>query len=153
MSNLLHIRKATHDDVAAITTLTNAAYEKYVPRIGVKPQPMTTDYTQMLQTAQLWVAELASENEIAGVLVLEAEPDHLLIYSIAVRPAMQKHGIGKQLMAFTEQEAHRQGYSEIRLYTNIKMFENIEIYKKLGYHETHREVMSDRVRVHMAKRV
>lgn len=149
--NTSHIRKATVDDVATIAALTNAAYEKYVPRIGVKPQPMTTDYAQMLQTAQIWVVEIA--NEIVGVLVLEAERDHLLIYSIAVRPDMQKQGIGRQLMAFTEQEARRQGYSEIRLYTNIKMVENIEIYKKLGYHETHREQLSDRVRVHMAKKI
>ena len=149
--NTSHIRKATVDDVATIAALTDVAYEKYVPRIGVKPQPMTTNYVEMVQTAQIWVVEQA--NEITGVLVLEAEPDHLLIYSIAVRPDMQKRGIGRQLMAFAEQEARRQDYNEIRLYTNIKMFENIEIYTKLGYHETHREQMADRVRVHMAKRI
>ena len=38
------LRRATLSDVAAIVALTDAAYAKYIPRIGRKPQPMTTDY-------------------------------------------------------------------------------------------------------------
>ena len=149
--NVFQLRPATLADVDTVTTLTNNAYEKYVSRMGRKPTPMVTDYAKMIDEAQVWLAE--QQGECVGLLVLEVKDDHLLIYSIAVRPDRQHHGIGHQLMAFVEQEAVRQGFDRVRLYTNIRMTENIEIYKKIGYVETHRDEYLGLFVVHMEKRV
>jgi ribosomal protein S18 acetylase RimI-like enzyme len=40
---------------------------------------------------------------------------------------------------------------EIRLFTNAKMVRNIALYQSLGYVETRREGLPDRVIVHMSK--
>jgi hypothetical protein len=42
---------------------------------------------------------------------------------------------------------------EIRLFTNAKMVRNIALYQSLGYAETRREGLPDRVIVHMSKRL
>ncbi|NJM41392.1 MAG: cyclic pyranopterin monophosphate synthase MoaC [Anaerolineae bacterium] len=143
------MRLARSDDEGNVVALTNAAYEKYVPRIGRKPQPMTTDYAPMIAAQQVWLAE--RDGETTGVLVLVPENDALLIYSIAVHPNHQHGGIGRQLMAFSEQEALRQGYAQMQLYTNVRMTENIAIYSKLGYLITSREDTPEFSRIHMAK--
>jgi ribosomal protein S18 acetylase RimI-like enzyme len=145
----ISIRRATPADAAAIAALTDAAYAKYVPRMGRKPQPMTVDYHQMVAAHPVWVLHV--EQALAGVLVLEHEPDTLLIYSVAIHPDCQRRGFGRRLLAWAEQEAQQAGYSNIRLYTNALMDENIALYKSLGYHETHREPFNGLFIVHLSK--
>ena len=145
------LRRATLSDVAAIVALTDAAYAKYIPRIGRKPQPMTTDYRPFVHEHSVWVLQL--EQQLAGVLVLQQEPDALLIYSVAVHPAHQKRGFGRLLLAWAEQEAQQAGYTSICLYTNARMEENIALYTQLGYQETQREAYLDNVRVYMRKQL
>jgi ribosomal protein S18 acetylase RimI-like enzyme len=145
----LTLHKANKFDVPDIVRLTDAAYEKYISRIGRKPQPMTADYTVMLETHEIWL--LRENNEIIGLLVLQKEDETLFIYSIAVSTDHQGKGIGKQLLMWTEQHALEIGCQRMRLYTNEKMTENIAIYTNLGYTETQREKMSDFYVVHMAK--
>jgi len=143
------IRRATLNDVAAISALTDLAYSKYVPRIGSKPQPMTTDYQHFVAHHPVWVLEV--EQQIAGVLVLQLEATTLLVYSVAIHPTRQKRGSGRLLLAWAEEEAKKAGYQTIRLYTNAKMEENIALYTWLGYQETGRETVGSNVRVHMSK--
>ena len=145
----VQLRLAHDADCAFVTSITNEAYEKYVARIGRKPQPMTTDYKPMIQAQQVWVAEF--KDTPVGVLVLIPKDSHLLIYSVAVSPNHQHRGIGRQLLAFSEQEALRQGYKHIDLYTNLHMTENIAIYSKLGYLITSREDTPDFSRINMMK--
>jgi GNAT superfamily N-acetyltransferase len=146
----MNLQKATPTDVPTIAALTDAAYEKYIPRIGRKPQPMTADYNAMLGTHEIWVLR---EPDILGFLVLQKEESILFIYSTVVSPAHQGKGSGKQLLLWTEEYALENGCDTIRLYTNEKMLENIGIYLNFGYTETHREDMKGFQVVHMAKSV
>ena len=98
---------------------------------------------------QVWL--LRRQAVLTAVLELIARPDHLLVENIAVAPEAQGLGLGKRLMAFAEAEARRQGYAEVRLYTNERFVENIALYRAIGYRETHREEMPKRIAVHMAK--
>ena len=143
------IRRATLADAETIAALTDAAYAKYLPRMGRKPQPMTADYQQIVAAHPVWV--LSGKRELAGVLVLMHEPDTMLIYSVAVHPSYQRRGFGRQLLAWAEHQAREAGYSRIRLYTNALMAENIALYQYLGYRETHREPFHGLVLVHLAK--
>ncbi len=88
-----------------------------------------------------------------GVLILKRASDHLLIWSVAVAPALQRGGIGRRLLALAEREALRSGVPEIRLYTNEKMAENIALYERHGYAVARREVREDRVIIHMSKKI
>jgi ribosomal protein S18 acetylase RimI-like enzyme len=73
-------------------------------------------------------------------LVLERQPDHLLVYSIAISPAHQRQGLAAKLLAFADRQAKEIGFSEIRLYTNEKMLRNQAIYARAGYREIGRRL-------------
>jgi ribosomal protein S18 acetylase RimI-like enzyme len=145
------IRRVSAGDVPTIAAITTAAYAKYVPLLGRKPQPMTADYEQIVAHHPVWL--LCLGDQPAGVLVLMKETDYLLIYNVAVSPAYQKQGLGRRLLEWAEQEAQREGYSLIRLYTNALMAENIALYQRLGYVETGREPYLGSTLVHMEKRL
>ncbi|MCJ7435026.1 MAG: GNAT family N-acetyltransferase [Anaerolineales bacterium] len=146
------IRKASLDDVEAISALTDAAYTKYIPLIGRKPQPMTADYSKMVVENSIWL--LLVENQLVGVLVLVYEPENILIYSVAINPEYQKQGLGRRLLVWAEEQAVQGGYKSIRLYTNERFEDNILLYKHLGYQETSREpLLNNSTLVHMAKQL
>jgi ribosomal protein S18 acetylase RimI-like enzyme len=143
------IRKAGPGDADLIARMTDAAYAKYVPLMGRKPQPMTADYQQILAEHPIWI--MWANDQPAGVLVLMHEPEALLIYSVAIVPEYQKRGLGRRLLAWAESEARQAGYADIRLFTNALMQANIALYTRLGYTETRREPFREQTVVHMSK--
>jgi N-acetylglutamate synthase-like GNAT family acetyltransferase len=145
------VRRATTADVAAIDELVDAAYTKYVERIGRPPAPMTADYAQLLQTSRVWVIDRGTT--LVGLLVTEDKGDHLFLDVIAVAPDTQGSGYGRQLMERAELDAAEQGLTEIRLYTNQAMAENLTFYPRLGYRETSRGGQDGYRRVFYAKTI
>lgn len=145
----MNLRRARSDDVTAISELVSKAYGKYVERIGRKPKPMTADYRLAVAEHQLWVFEF--QGEVGAVIELVPCTGYLLIENVAVDPKRQGAGVGKALLGFAETEALRQGFPEVRLYTNARFAENLVIYGKIGYRETHREQIGATEAVHMAK--
>jgi ribosomal protein S18 acetylase RimI-like enzyme len=148
------VRSATSDDVDGITRLVVAAFGKYVERIGKPPAPMTADYAELLGTSRVWVidgAAIEGAEEIVGMLVTRAEPDHLLIDSIAAAPTAQGSGLGRLLLERAERDAREQGLVEMRLVTNEAMTENLSYYPRRGFHETGRGLQDGYHRVFFAK--
>ncbi len=145
------IRLATARDYDAVVQIVNAAYEKYIARIGRKPMPMLADYAELIARETVHVLE--HDAAVCGLVVLYCEDAHVLLENIAVAPNAQGKGIGKRLMQFVEEFTRAQGRNEIRLYTHEKMVENIEIYKHLGYVETERRQENGFRRVFMAKQL
>ncbi len=143
------IRRVLPEEAGVVSAITDAAYARYVPLIGRKPQPMTADYTQMIAENAVWLLQIGGQ--AAGVLVLVFEQEQTLIYSVALLPQHQKKGLGRRLLAWAEQAALEQGYRRIRLYTNALMVENIALYRRSGYQETGREAYLGTTLVHMAK--
>ena len=130
------IRQASSADLPTVERIVRAAYARYVERIGKPPGPMNDDYAARIAQQAVWL--LSASGEIAGILVLLEEDDHLLLDNVAVDPRHQGKGIGRALIDFAEQEAGRRGHAEIRLYTHQAMHENIAMYPRLGYEETGR---------------
>ena len=130
------IRRAGPGDVDALHAIAAAAYEKYVPRIGRAPAPMTADYEQAVRDRQAWAA--VEDGQIAGFVILVPQPGYLLVENVAVQPAAQGRGIGTRLLALAEEHARSLGLGEIRLYTNEAMTENLGYYPRHGYAETRR---------------
>jgi ribosomal protein S18 acetylase RimI-like enzyme len=127
------------------------AYGLYVERIGRQPAPMTADYGELIAAERVHVLE--TDGEISGLVVLVAAADHLLVENVAVAPAFQGRGLGRQLMAFAEGQAAAAGLAEVRLYTNEAMAENLRFYPSLGYDEAERVVEDGFARVYFRKRV
>jgi ribosomal protein S18 acetylase RimI-like enzyme len=151
ITNEARIRAATAADVPAIEEIVDQAYRHYIARIGKPPGPMLDDYAARVSEGVVWV--LKEGAVIAAIIVLLPAPDYLLLDNIAVSPARQGLGLGRQLLAFAEAEALRRGYREIRLYTHQTMVENRRLYVSIGYAETGRGTEAGYDRVFMRKRL
>jgi ribosomal protein S18 acetylase RimI-like enzyme len=143
-------RLATAGDAPALNRLARSAYAVYVPLIGREPMPMAVDWATLLAGQEIWIIDGPS-GDIAGSLALEVGADHVMIWSVAVAPALQRRGLGRALMAFAETRACALGRPELRLFTNLRMERNVALYRRLGYVETRHEPLPDRVLVHMRK--
>jgi ribosomal protein S18 acetylase RimI-like enzyme len=143
------LRLAAPADLTAIEALVARAYGGYVARIGKPPGPMLDDYAARI--AENAVRVLEDNGRIVGVLVLLPASDHLLLDNVAVDPAAQGRGYGRQLIAVAEAEASRLGLPEVRLYTHELMTENVALYTRLAYVETHRAEQAGYRRVFMRK--
>src|SRR3954451_24010387 len=132
----VRLRPGVPADAAAIARIVDAAYRHYVSRIGRPPGPMLADHAAVLERLEVWIAEL--DGAAVGLVVLDAEPDHLLLDNVAVDPAFQGRGIGRLLLEHAERRAAELGLPEIRLFTHETMTENQAIYAARGFVETHR---------------
>jgi ribosomal protein S18 acetylase RimI-like enzyme len=130
------IRRATEDDVARIVEIARAAYIKYVPRMGREPPPMLADFAAEVAAGRVVVIEIA--RAVGGYLISWPKMEAYFIDNIAVDPARQGLGLGRQLMEYAVREAKRHNSSAIQLYTNATMTENLAMYAHMGFVETHR---------------
>jgi GNAT superfamily N-acetyltransferase len=144
------VRLATPSDLPQVENIVRTAYRGYIPRIGREPGPMLDDYASLIDQGQVHVLE---DIDVVGVLVLVPEPNTMLLDNIAIAPSAQGRGFGRLLLDFAEQEARRQGFGAIRLYTNALMTENLTLYLRHGYVETHRGQEKGFSRVYMAKQL
>ena len=145
------IRPAERGDAAVVRDLVRMAYSKYVERIGKEPAPMLEDYDALIRAGEVWVWD--EGGEVLGVLVMRPADDHLFVDNVAVAPGHQGRGLGRELLAFAEERAEREGLPEVRLYTNEKMHENLAVYARLGFEETERKIDGGYRRVFMRKRL
>ena len=143
------LRPAMADDVPAIAACAEAAYRKYVARIGKKPAPMTADFAAHVAAGEAHVLTIGER--LGAYIVMREGAGHLFVENIAVDPGRQGAGLGTRLIAFAEAVAREQGLPEIRLYTNVKASENFAFYRSLGFTETGRRREHGFDRVYLMK--
>ncbi|WP_280889712.1 N-acetyltransferase [Streptomyces sp. LBL] len=142
------IRPATAADVPAVKAVTDAAYRRYIERIGVVPVPMEADHAADVAAGKVFV----TGDPVVGLVVVETRADHLILDSIAVHPDAHGTGVGRRLLHFVEARARALGLSEVRLYTHAMMWENQKLYPKFGYEVVERRGDGPYDRVHYRKR-
>lgn len=145
------VRLATSIDVPAITTIAEAAYAPYVPRMGRKPAPMVADFTAHVDRGEVYVLEAGGT--AVGYMVTYEQEGGQFIENVAVDPARHGLGLGRCLIAFAEVQARDAELARLFLYTNIHMRENLDFYPSLGYVETHRVTEDGFDRVYYEKRL
>jgi GNAT superfamily N-acetyltransferase len=144
----VEVRQATEADLPSIRNLITAAYGKYVSLMDKTPAPMLRDYGAAVGAGAVWVAG----HPVTGLISLTRTDDNiLLIENVAVDPARQGTGLGRQLMEFAEDQARQHRIQRLALYTNEIMTENQAIYVHLGYRETGRRLEDGYRRVYMEK--
>ena len=127
-------RRTNPVDKEMIQRISADAYiPAYMAALGTIPKPATEDYGPRIEKGEVWVLEV--EDEPTGIAVLEERPDHLLVYSIAVKPDAQRKGYGIALLNFADQQATGLGLREVRLYTNERMEANLPLYRRHGFVE------------------
>lgn len=144
-------RRGGPDDRAAIEALQQAAYARNRELLGVEPLPLLADYGSLFASHEFWLLDGAVAPR--GLLVLEKRPKDLLIWSVAASPVAQGQGVGTRLLDFAETRARQLKRSTLRLYTGEKLIQNIAWYQRHGYAVEGREVLADRVLIHMVKTI
>jgi GNAT superfamily N-acetyltransferase len=144
------IRPATPGDEPAIRACAQAAYARYVPRIGREPAPMVADFAGAIAAGEVHVITDA-QDRLQGFIVFRDAADHLLLENVAVFPEASGQGIGRTLIAFCEDVARARGHTTVCLYTNAAMEENLALYPRLGYVETGRRTEDGFSRVYFRK--
>ena len=92
--------------------------------------------------------------EVAALIEMRREADHLLIVNVAVCPAWQGKGYGRALLIHAEDTAGCFGVGEVRLYTNGRFADNLKLYGRMGYRVDREDVHPELgVTVYMSKRV
>ena len=147
----VRLRPATAADVPRLTELVDAAYGRFVERIGGPPQPMTRDYAEIVRDRDVTVAE--SGGEIVALLVLAVTDEGFLIENVAVDPAHQGAGIGRLLLESAEEAAGATGFDSLYLYTHERITENVELYERIGYVEFDRRPAGEGKVVYLRKQL
>ncbi|MGY2050750.1 GNAT family N-acetyltransferase [Methylobacterium sp. JK268] len=145
------LRRATRADLPALAALQGAAYAPNRALLGVEPLPLLTPPEALLATYEVWLLE--EGGGLAGALVLDPAPDHLLLWSVAVDPARQDRGLGTRLLAAFEARAKHLDLPDLRLYTGEKLARAVGWYARHGWETERVEARPDRRLVHMRKRL
>jgi ribosomal protein S18 acetylase RimI-like enzyme len=145
------LRIAVPGDVDAVRAVVTAAYEPWIPVIGMRPLPLEANYDQLIGVGGVTLLIEPGAGRVAALIVLVPEPEALLIENVAVDPVFQRRGFGRILLAHAEDVARSAGLGTVRLYTNRLMATNIALYERLGYAITIRETHEGRPVVHLAK--
>ncbi len=126
------IRKAVLADADAVVECIDAAYARYADHISDLP-PVSEGCADEIKQDKVWLA--IKDGDIAGALFLVPQDGFMKLANLAVHPKHGGKGLGTELIAFSEREAIRQNYSEMRLNTHRLMPENVALYQKLGWVE------------------
>jgi len=130
------IRKAVIEDADALVTCIDAAYAGYTKLIPDLP-PVSEGCAEDISHNQVWVAII--QDQIVGGLSLVIRGDTIKLANVFVDPSFHGHGLGSELIALAENEAKKQGYTEIRLNTHAQMPDNIALYTHLGWEDISRD--------------
>lgn len=148
------VRRAVPEDVTRVQEIVHAAYAPWVERLGVRPRPLSVDYTELVRNGQVHVTDargVPPRGWLDGLVVLSVQDEWLDIDNVVVAPERQGAGLGRRLLRFAEEEAARLRCREIRLYTHERMTSNLELYRRLGYVEHSRQPIEVGSLVHLRK--
>lgn len=131
------LRPARADEHEAVAAVVDAAYSKWIERLGRKPAPMLDDYAELIGRGVVYVLPDDDDN-IRALIVTWVQDGYQWIDNLAVLPTEQGGGIGQKLIAFAEDRAREASLNEVRLLTNQLMTENIDYYKRRDFEELER---------------
>ena len=143
------LRPAGAADAPRLAGIVRAAYGGYVASIGVTPGPLGDDYAEVVARGGTTVAERAGE--VAGLIVLDVDPEGFVVENVAVDPAHQGAGVGRALLEHAEAAARTAGFESIHLWTHERMAANLALYRKIGYVEFARRRRGGEPVVHLRK--
>jgi GNAT superfamily N-acetyltransferase len=117
--------------------------------LGLEPPPLKADYGVIFATMEVWIAE--ERDILRGVLILDVQPDALVIWSMAAAPHAQGQGLGQILLDAAEIRARQHGLKTLRLTTGAVQTALVVWYSRHGYAVKETGEIDGRPVIHMLK--
>ena len=130
------VRRANESDIAEIVTVVNAAFEVESDfRGGERTSP--ADVARLIQSDTFLVA--TEDEQIAGAVLVRVDGTTGYFGMLAVRPVLQRLGVGRALLEAEEDYCRERGCTEMTLSTGSFRRELLDRYAKFGYKVTNVE--------------
>jgi len=141
MTNTIAIRTATADDVTRIVSLLNAAFA--MERAFVEhDRTSVEEITRYRETGTFFIVD-AEGDSLASCMYLKQRGDRLYLGMLAVNPARQGTGLGRQMMAAAERHAASLGCVAIDIRIVNLRTELPPFYRLLGFVDNGTEPLND----------
>lgn len=147
------ITTAEEQDAGEIMTVQRAAYVSEArlydnTRLSALSEPVE-EVLKSVAAGEVLVAKMGSW--IVGAVRGVRKEDECHVGRLVVAPDMQGRGIGAALLRAVEEHGIK-GVRRFVLHTGDRSQANISLYRKVGYTETHREVVAETLSlVYLAK--
>lgn len=141
MADSILARAATVDDVPGIVALLNAAFAMERAFID-RDRASVEEITRYLAAGTFFVVD-GDDGLLASCMYLERRGGRLYLGMLAVRPAQQKRGLGRLMMAAAEQQAEAFGCHAIDIRIVDRRTELPPFYRALGFVDTGTEPFDD----------
>lgn len=130
------IRRAETDDAETISALILEAFEpfrdKYTPDAFEYTAVKAEKVRQRFAEGPMWIAEV--DGQPVGTVSGLPEEERFYIRSMAVRPSVQRGGIGQRLLETLEEFARGAGFKKLYLYTTFVLPGAKRLYEKNGFY-------------------
>ncbi len=138
MASGFEVRKATLEDIEAVSVITSEAFVKYANMIGM---PTTAALTETYEDIKKDIEEnivlvaFVDDNPVGSVRVkVDMENKSAYLYRFGVRLTVQNHGIGKSLMNLVDIKMKELGIKTISLHTGSKVSSLVRFYYGRGFY-------------------
>lgn len=129
------IRRATSADSEAISSLLLEAFapfeSQYTPGAFEYTTPGVNAIADRFAEGPIWVA--VENGSMIGTVAGLAEPNRFYIRSMAVKPGLQRGGVGQSLLHALEEYARQNGFLKLYLYTTFVLPGARRLYEKNGF--------------------
>jgi ribosomal protein S18 acetylase RimI-like enzyme len=138
----MNIQKATFDDLPKILHLQMHAYlseAKLLNDFSIQPLTQTLEELEKEFSQSIILKIENNQNEIIGSVRFHEKDNRVFVGKLMVHPDYQNKGIGTKLLQSIETYFTNKVFE---LFTSSKSEKNISLYKKAGYKEFKREIIS-----------
>lgn len=141
----MQISEASDKDVSELCALVNSAYRGDTSRVGWTTEANLLDgirinektLSQYFHEKDSIILKCTDEGEkILGCVYLKKENEHLYLGMLTVEPHLQNKGIGKLLLAASDEKAREMNCNSIVMTVITQRHELIDWYKRHGFFET-----------------
>lgn len=116
-----------------ILALVHEAFGALTPPSGALAETID-DVTARFRAGPILLAH--ADGQLAGSLYCALKGDRLYLTRMAVRPALQKQGIGRALLTASEAEARALGALKLTLRVRVNLPENRAYFERAGFRVT-----------------